>query len=259
MSVDLHGLPDYHMHTALCGHATGSMHEYIERAISLGLGEIGFSEHIYLYHLPPDRRDPELAPAEHDMETYLRMVEDARESYPGFPISLGLEADYIEGHEAELERILQMADWDYVYGSVHFVGDWGMDDPRYKSRYDECQIDDLYTRYFGMVTDVAATGLFDIMAHLDLVKKFGHRPTSDLTALYGDVAQKLATSGVCIEISSGRLRKPIGEIYPHPGILKACREAGVPATLGSASHEPESVGYAFPVLVVALREAGYSE
>src|SRR5437588_11882471 len=113
----LRGLADYHMHTTLCGHATGTVDEYVRRALELGLDEIGFSEHLYLYHLPPEERDPELAMREDEMPVYIRMVEEARERYPDIDIRLGLEADYIPGHEERLSRILSQFDWDYVYGS----------------------------------------------------------------------------------------------------------------------------------------------
>lgn len=255
----LQGLTDYHMHTVLCGHATGSLDDYVRYALTLGLDEIGFSEHIYLYHLPPHARDPELAMREEEMPHYIRMVEALRTRYPGITIRLGLEADYIPEHTGALARILSAFPWDYVYGSVHFIDGWGFDDPRYKAEYSTWQIDDLYARYFGLVMDAARTGLFDVMAHLDLIKKFGHRSSMDMEQLYGEVAQALTESGVCLEISSGGLRQPVGEYYPQPGLLRACRLTGVPATLGSDAHKPEHVGYAFPQLVVALREAGYTE
>jgi histidinol-phosphatase (PHP family) len=258
----LSGLADYHMHTTLCGHASGSMDEYIRQAISLGLEEIGFSEHIFLYHLPPEQRDPELAMREEQMPAYIEMVRRAQERYP-VTIRLGLEADYIPGQEDALAAILAQYPWDYVYGSVHFIDGWGLDDSRYIDGYSKWQIEDLYSEYFRLVCDAAATGLFDIMAHLDLVKKFGFRPPErskgDLGPLYEGVASSLARAGVCIEASSGGLRQPAGEAYPHPDLLRACYQAGVPATLGSDAHKPEHVGYALSDLADMLREAGYRE
>ena len=253
------GLADYHMHTVLCGHATGTMNEYIGRARALGLDEIGFSEHIYLYHLPPGERDPELAPAdEAALAQYVAWVREAQARYPDFPIRLGLEADYIPGHEAALARILAQWPFDYVYGSVHFIDGWGLDDRRYIGGYAGWDLPALYERYFGLVRDAARTGLFDIMAHLDLVKKFGFRPAADLTGLYAAVAADLAGAGVCIEISSGGLRYEAAETYPAPALLRACRAAGVPLVFGSDAHRPEHVGHAYPALVAAARAAGYT-
>ncbi len=255
----LTGLTDYHMHTTLCGHASGTTGAYVRRALAAGLDEIGFSEHIYLYHLPRDQRDPELAMKEEDMDTYVEMVDQVQHTHPEITIRLGLEADYIPKHEEKLASILASYPWDYIYGSVHFINRWGFDDPRYIDKYSNWQIDELYTRYFELVMDAARAGLFDVMAHLDLIKKFGYRTQSDLQPLYAEVAGVLAESNVCIEISSGGLRQPISEAYPHPDLLRACYLAGVPVTLGSDAHKPEHVGYAFPQLVETLRQAGYSQ
>ncbi len=255
----LSGLTDYHMHTTLCGHASGTIDEYVQQAISLGLDEIGFSEHIFLYHLPPEQRDPELAMRAEQMPVYIDMVRRAQDRHPEITIRLGLEADYNPGYEDALAAILARYPFDYVYGSVHFIDGWGLDDPRYIDGYSQWQIDDLYAEYFRLVCAAAKTRLFDIMAHLDLVKKFGFRATGDLKPLYTDVACSLAEAGVCIEGSSGGLRQPVGEAYPHPTLLGACRRAGVPATLGSDAHKPEHVGYALSGVAAMLREAGYHE
>jgi histidinol-phosphatase (PHP family) len=259
MDQPLAGLADYHMHTVLCGHAVGTMDAYIAPAQALGLDEIGFSEHIYLYHLPPAARDPELAPAdEHALAQYVSWVREAQARYPALPIRLGLEADYIPGHEETLARILARWPFDYVYGSVHFIDDWGLDDRRYIDGYAAWDLMALYRRYFGLVCDAARSGLFDIMAHLDLAKKFGFRPAEDLTDLYAAVSAELATAGVCIEVSSGGLRYEAAEVYPAPVLLRACRTAGVPIVFGSDAHKPEHVGYAYPALVAAARAAGYT-
>ncbi|HEY8478015.1 MAG TPA: histidinol-phosphatase HisJ family protein [Chloroflexota bacterium] len=251
------GFVDYHMHTPLCGHAVGQPEEYVRRALDIGLREIGFSDHLYLYHLPAERRDPELAMREEELPRYVEWIRAVQERAPHLPIRLGIEADYIPGHEARLAEILGQCDFDYVYGSVHFIGEWGLDDPRYVERYAEWDVDALYERYFELVIAAASTGLFDVMAHLDLVKKFGYRPRRDLAPLYRDLAAALKAADVVVEVSTAGLRKPVGEIYPSRDLLAACCKAGVPVTLGSDAHRPEEVGYAFDRAVDLLREVGY--
>lgn len=253
------GLVDYHIHTSRCGHAAGTMEQYVERALELGLAEMGFSDHIPLYFLPPDRRGPGLAMAEEELPRYVEEVLRLRDRYPLIPIRLGIEADYYPGWEEELERILEPYPWDYVYGSIHFMGDWGFDDPRYVDRYQGWDMDELYARYFDLVRAAAATGLFDIMGHLDVIKKFGHRPTGDPARLFSDVAAALKAAGVAIEVSTAGLRKPVAELYPGPDLLAHCRLAGVPATIGSDAHRPTEVGMDFDRAVEALRAAGYGE
>ncbi|MGE5618379.1 MAG: histidinol-phosphatase HisJ family protein [Sphingomonadaceae bacterium] len=252
-------LADYHVHTSRCGHAEGTMEEYVEQALALGLAEIGFSDHLHLYWIPQEERDPGLAMAEEELPRYVESVLRLRERYPQIPIRLGLEADYIPGKEETLRRILTPYPWDYVYGSIHFIGEWGFDDPRYMERYNRWDVDELYRHYFGLVKDAAATGLFDIMGHLDVVKKFGHRPAGDATELYREVASALKAAGVAIEVSTAGLRKPVGEIYPAPALLAECARQGIPAGLGSDSHRPAEVGIHFDRALEALRAAGYRE
>jgi histidinol-phosphatase (PHP family) len=250
-------LIDYHVHTARCGHARGEMAAYVQRAIQAGLPEMGFSDHIFLYWMASEERDPELAMSEPEFDTYVEDVLRLRREFPDIEIRLAVEADYIVDHEATLKGILDRYPWDYVLGSVHFIGEWGMDDSRYIEGYDAWDIDELYEHYFALILRAADSGHFDTIAHLDLVKKFGHRARKDLADLYGRVAQGLAAAGVAIEVNTGGLRKPVAELYPHLDLLTACRRAGVPATLGSDAHAPEEVAADFPLAIEHLKAAGY--
>ncbi len=253
-------LVDYHVHTARCGHAVGAMERYVERALEAGLAEMGFSDHLFLYWVPPLERDPELGMAEWELDFYVQDVERCRALYGrDINIRLSTEADFIPGHERELEAILRRYDWDYVVGSVHFVGGWGMDDSRYLAGYDRWAIDDLYRTYFDLIGQAAETGFFDVMGHVDLVKKFGHRPTEDQQDGYARLASRLAASGVCVEVNTAGLRKPCAEAYPHPGLLRACRAAGVPTTFSSDAHAPGEVASELAAAVELMREAGYAE
>jgi histidinol-phosphatase (PHP family) len=220
---------------------------------------MGFSDHLYLYWLPLAERDPELAMGEAELDEYVEDVLRLRRSNPDLTIRLAIEADYIEGYQDELREILTRYPWDYVLGSVHFIDTWGFDDSRYLATYDEWDVDALYERYFELVMAAAESGLFDSMAHPDLIKKFGHRPSDgfDLAQLYQRTAECFRQAGVCVEVNTAGLRKPCGEIYPTLGLLRACQRLGVPATLGSDAHEPEQVGLAFDQGLEHLKAAGY--
>jgi histidinol-phosphatase (PHP family) len=251
-------LVDYHVHTARCGHASGAMERYVERAIEAGITELGFSDHLFMYWLPPERRDPELTMAEWEHDFYIQDVDRCRARYRGdVTIRLATEADYIPGHEQELERILRGYDWDYVIGSVHFIGEWGFDDSRYISGFAGRDIDALYAEYFSLVGASAETGLFDTIGHSDLVKKFGHRPQTGQSQAYAELAARLARTGVCVEVNTGGLRKPVREAYPHPDLLRAYRAAEVSVTLGSDAHAPGEVAADFTAACELLRQAGY--
>ena len=230
----------------------------MERAIEAGLTELGFSDHLFMYWLPSDQRDPELGMAEWEHDFYIEDVERCRARYASdIVIRLSTEADYIPGHEARLDNILRRYDWDYVVGGVHFLDGWGFDDSRYLSGYAEWDIDALYARYFDVVAASAETRLFDTIAHTDLVKKFGYRPERDQTEQYARLAGRLASAGVCVEVNTAGLRKPAAEMYPHPELLRACRAAGVPVTLGSDAHAPREVAADFAAATELMRLVGY--
>lgn len=252
-------LVDYHTHTTRCGHAVGTMAEYVEAAIAAGIREIGFSDHIPLYWMPEAKRDPGFAMQMEELEAYVADVCRLRERYPEIPIRLGIEADFIPGREEELARILRRFEWDYVIGSVHFIGDWAFDDPSRVNRYAEWDISELYAKFFTLEQMAAESGLFDILAHIDLIKKFGHRPSHDLGRLYADVAERIARAGVAIELSTAGLRKPVGEVYPNPTLLAECCRRGVPLVISSDAHSPEEVAWGFADAKALAMQIGYTE
>ena len=255
----LNRLADYHTHTVRCGHATGSMEAYVEAAIARGLGEIGFSDHVPMYWLPEEKRDPTGAMAMAELEEYVSDVLRLRERYPEIPVRLGLEADYIPGHEEALVRLLEAYPWDYVIGSVHFLDDWNFDHPDLVYRYAEWDIGELYDRFFALERAAAGSGLFDILAHIDLIKKFGHRPRRDQSEAYAALADAIARSGVAIELSTAGLRKPVGEVYPAPALLRELCSRGVPLILSSDAHRPCEVGWGFDKAAALAREAGCTQ
>lgn len=235
------------------------MERYVERAIEAGVEELGFSDHLFMYWLEAGQRDPELGMAEWEHDFYIEDVERCRARYRSdITIRLSTEADFIPGHERRLESILRSYDWDYVIGSVHFIDGWGFDDSRYISQFSKWSIDQLYARYFDLVGASAETGLFDTIGHSDLVKKFGHRPATDQSANYAMLAKRIAGAGLCVEVNTGGLRKPVGEIYPHVDLLRAFQMAGVPVTFGSDAHAPGEVAADFSAACELMRTSGYT-
>ncbi len=245
-------LPDYHTHTVRCGHARGTPSEYVACAQAAGLLAIGCADHLPLLPEP----DPELAMGACELEDYVAEVKELQSRLPGF-VLLGIEADYRPDTIVEVRALLDSRPFDYVIGSVHHLGDWGFDDPRQIDRYESADIDAMWAEYFELVGDAAETGLFSIIGHLDLVKKFGHRAARPLEAELERLLARLAAAGVAVEINTAGLHKPVGEAYPSPAILRKLRKAGVPITFGSDAHRPEEVGRDFAHAVGLARAAGY--
>lgn len=246
---------DYHMHTPLCGHAQGSPEEYVKRAITVGLKEIGFSDHAPLV----SHDDPTITMNMSQLSEYHLMIRDVQARFPAISIKLGIEADFIIGFEEKTKAILSSFPYDYVVGSVHFIRQWGFDNPEEKDQWDKQDVNTVYRNYYEVLRKGASTGLFDIIGHVDLVKKFGHRPTEDLKGEIEKTAQVFKTAGVVIEINTAGLRKPVGEIYPSLDDLTIYAQAGIPITFGSDAHAPQEVGCDFDKAAKLALDAGYQE
>lgn len=247
---------DYHMHTALCGHAIGSLEQYVRHAISIGLKEIGFSDHAPMVH----ERMQGVTMDMRQLSLYHRMIDDVKAAYGDqITIKYALESDFIPGFEAQTKAIIDAYPYDYIIGSVHFVDGWAIDDPAAKEYWNTVDINKVWRQYFDLLRQSAKTGYFNIIGHSDLPKKFGHRATEDMTNEVRATAKIFNECGVAVEINTSGLRKPIGEIYPAPAYLKIYREAGVPLTFGSDAHTPQDVGKNFSDAVDLAKSAGYTE
>jgi len=246
---------DYHMHTPLCGHAVGEPWEYVEQAMKVGLEEIGFSDHAPLV----SHEDPRYTMNFSQMGLYHGMIEAVQKKYPKFTIKLGLEADFIPGYERKTKAILDAYPYDFVIGSVHFIDAWAFDDPDEKIKWKDKDINAVYRDYYKLLRLSALSGLYDIMGHVDLVKKFGHRPSEDLTDEVEETARVFKKAGVTVEVNTSGLRKPVKEIYPSAWILKIYQKAGVPITFSSDSHDPKDVGRDYDKAFALAKEAGYKE
>lgn len=246
-------IADYHTHTPLCRHASGEPEAYARRALERGIGELGFSDHSPM----PEHYDPDWRMARSEYGTYVGMVERCRKAFPSLSIKLGLEADFHPGTEAYVAEILKEYPFDYVIGSVHYLGDWGFDNPEHQRKFAERDLFDIYAQYYALVEGLARTRMFDILGHPDVIKKFGHRPTRDTAPLERRALEAVAAAGMALDVNTSGLRRPADEIYPSPRMLRTARELGIGITFGSDAHEPGHVGEAFERAVAQAREAGY--
>jgi histidinol-phosphatase (PHP family) len=280
-------LVDYHMHLERGPFTPTWLDRFLATAREHGVAEIGISEHIYRFHesqeaygawwgeveaseqVGPDEEPSPGTPAfaerwwtgrgTQSLREYTTLVCEARER--GLPVRLGIEADYFPGAEGAIRAIVGQAPFDYVIGSVHWIGSWGFDLLGVEGLWDGRDVTQMYREYFALLGQAARSGLFHIMAHPDLIKVMGHRPsaTLDLEALYAEAAEAFCAGGVAVEVSTAGLRKPVGELYPDPAFLRACQRRGVPLSLASDAHQPEDVGRDFTQAVALARDCGYRE
>lgn len=250
---------DYHVHTARCGHAGGSTRDYVLSALARGLTEVAITDHVPLYFLEGDDPEPEFAMAADELPGYVEEVLALREEFAGrIDVLLGIEADYAEGREADLRALLGPYPWDVVLGSVHWVAGGWIDGPASAGRHETEGTEFLWNKYYRLLAKACASGLFDVMTHFDLPKKFGHRRPAACAAAERGAVEAAARSRVAVEVSSAGLRKTVAEIYPGASLLTSLREAGVPLVFSSDAHAPAEVAWGQAEILAAARAAGYT-
>lgn len=246
---------DFHTHTKWCGHAEGEMVQYVEKACELGLPAIGFCA-----HFPVDI--PFFCKVQLDPEEVELFVEEARrlkESHDGgIEILMGFEVDFVEGGEEYVEKEC-IGRWspDYVMGSIHMLGDWMFDHPDCRGEYEGRDITEMYRTYYGLLVTLVRTGLFDVVGHMDLVKKFGYRPEGDVTDVLDELLDAVAGRGMLLDVNTAGIDKPVEEIYPASDILRSAAERNIGLITGSDAHAPGEVGRYFDQALTAIQEAGY--
>jgi histidinol-phosphatase (PHP family) len=248
------GLADYHMHTPLCRHARGNPIDLAAQAMRLGLPEIGFSDH------SPMARDDfdDWRMRDDQLSEYVALVNAARQAFPNLVIRLALEVDYLPGHEEWIRALAARHPWDYLIGSVHYVTDtWDVDNPHRISEWRKRQPDEVWTAYFERLIQAVDSGLFDIVGHADLPKKFGFYPERDFGDWHERLARAAAARKITVELNTAGLRKDCREIYPCRPLLEKLHRHAVPICFGSDAHAPEEVGMNFAEAVSLARAVGY--
>jgi histidinol-phosphatase (PHP family) len=246
---------DYHTHTPLCQHAMGEPEEYIAAARAAGLTEYGISDHAPVRPEPFDN----WRMAEAELPAYFEWIARARAAAGPLPVRAGLECDWLAGCEGWIDDLAGRYPWDYLIGSVHYLGDWDFDNPKWLGRWAEADVGEVWSHYWKAYASMAQSRRFDILGHPDLVKKFSHRPPGDLSRFYEPVIDAIAESGAAIELNTAGWHKPCAEAYPHPRFLELACQAGIPLVISSDAHAPGEVARDFDKAIEWARAAGYEE
>jgi histidinol-phosphatase (PHP family) len=258
-------LTDYHLHlrpdedgtTAERYFTSENVDRYREAAMAAGIAELGVSEHIHRFTQALELWDHPFwrEQAQDDIDAYCEFVR-------GSNLRLGIEMDFVPGAEDRTANLLEARDFDYVVGSVHFIGDDAVDHEGFDVWDESGDPDRVWSRYFEVLAAAARSGLFDILAHPDLVKVWGRGrplPDRDPRAYYEAAVEAIAETGVAVEVSTAGLRKPVGELYPSPAFAEMCVEAGAAFALSSDAHLPEHVGYGYEAALEFLDGLGVEE
>ena len=255
-------------------YALEHIERYVERAATVGITELAFTEHLYRCVESADvlgpiwerATNPEVrANTEYDLladrtmslERYVEVITRAKDA--GLPVLLGLEIDFFpDSIDAALELIAPYP-FDILLGSIHWIDGWWFDRTHSIDEWVRRGHRNVYERFFELETELAASGTVDVITHSDRVKYLGHRLTEEPTDLYEDLISAAKRSGVAMEVNTGGLRHPIHEIYPSPVLLRMAHEAGLDITFGSDGHTPDQAGGGLDLARAAAYEAGYRQ
>jgi histidinol-phosphatase (PHP family) len=263
-------LTDYHIHlrtddpeaSAAEYFSSANVERYREVASERGIAELGVSEHVYRFRqaLEVWQHPFWTQYAKDDLDEYCAFVREETD------LRLGIEADFVPGGEDRMANLLEARDFDYVIGSVHFLREGAVDMDDY-SVWDSGPTrprspEEVWRRYFQTIGESARSGLFDVVAHPDLVKYWGdgaRRPEGDLRRYYELAIDGIAESGVAVEVSTAGLRKPARELYPAPAFLQMALDAGARVALSSDAHRPQDVGAGYEQALAVLEQFGVRE
>ena len=248
---------DLHNHTTLCNHATGSMEEYIKKAIELKIDVYGFSCHGPMEFEKKYRMDIEQCENyENDIKNLAVKYKDKIEILSAYEVDYMLDESYI------LDEICK-ANIDYLIGSVHFLSNqksvWGFDNPANIDQYTKMSVDKIYEDYFELIYLLAKCKKFDIVGHLDLIKIFKFKPKKDIKQIAKNALLQIKKSNMTIELNSAGFRKPIAQQYPSNEILDLAYELDIPITFSSDAHAIEHIGQNYDKCVLAAKNSGYNK
>ena len=247
-------LYDSHVHTPYCKHAQDSMADYADQSIACGLAGLIFTDHnpMPLPYSQSERMDID------QLDHYINDVLHVQECYRGrLDVRLGLECDYLESFpdmHPWLNSQIDHTEWDYILGSVHATL------TPYGDAHFNADILRFQRDYFTHLADAAETGLFDALAHPDLVKiKFPQEwRLDDVLDAVRPALDRIARTGIALELNTSGLHKPVPEFMPEMRFLTEMRQRNIPVVLGSDAHVPNRIAADFATALELLQTIGYS-
>jgi len=230
--------------------------EFVSFAQKHDIDELGISDHLCI--LPTGETSQISIPLD-ALDEYVREI-DSFKKFVRPEIRLGVEVDWFQGQGDIILNAIEPFPFDYRIGGVHYVQDKEIDKSslywRSKTQHER---DHVYRLYWNSVREMSESGLFDIVAHLDLPKKFGFYPQADMTQCIKEALTSISRNNLVVEYNTAGFRKPCADGYPSMEILKICRKMDIPATLSADAHVPQHLLFAFEKGMNRLQAAGYTE
>lgn len=248
-------ITSYHVHTKFSD-GNNTIDEMIEAAVRAGVDEVGISDHYVLAGSKIFGWSMQLV----GLSDYFSAIDQAADAYRGkINVRYGLEADFVPETASDLAEILQSHPFDYVIGSIHLIDGLCIDGTKdYWDALDQSEQNDVIRTYWQMIPRLAKSGMFDIVGHMDLYKKFGSQPTVDISEDVAAALDAIAEAGIAVELNTSGWHKPIKEAYPSAMILKGCYKRGVPVVLTADAHTTKDITRDFDRGGQLLKNVGYT-
>ena len=246
---------DYHLHTLFCNHAVGGMERYIQHALFLGIREVCFLDHLTI-------RETEtgLSMTPEEVPYYFNAVQILKQKYKDeINVKIGLEIDFNPDHIALYQDIVDTYAFDIIASSLHFPNDLDIVTHRSGWRYGEKDTDDVYALYFEQLQKMLEYDYFDVICHIDLIKKFGRKPMKSFERECDNILQIVKDKDKTIEVNTSGYDHPAKDIYPSLEILRKCYQQEISITMGSDAHRPENVGRHYDRVLPILFSVGYRQ
>lgn len=247
----------YHNHTNWSD-GKASLAEMLAGAREMNLNEVGISDHLTLF---ADERPCYWSMPLSFLPCYAsKLARAAAAETSGLKIRIGIEADFFADTVDTVIAALGSCTFDYVISSLHFSGDFPVDEKAEDwAEISEEQSNEIWRRYWIDIASMAEHRLGDIIGHLDLPKKFGTRPSVDLSAEENHALEAIACSGAAIEINTAGWHVPAAEAYPSLSLLTRAFEKKIPLVISADAHTPQHLLRDFDRALLLAKEAGYSE
>ena len=263
---------DYHMHFEYGSYDLEWVQGFFESAKKNGVGEIGISEHSHGFIEFKDLYYEELIlddsvvgsyqakwleknKFKYSLKDYFKFMQMLKEK--GYPVKIGIEICNFKNQE-KVKAIIKDYEFDYIIGSVHFLNGWGYDFADIKQVWNDFSLQDIYKWYAEEITNLAQSGLYDVLGHPFNIRLFKNIPEFDVKPILEQVATVLKEANMVIDINTGTLyRYPIEEISPYPDFLQVAKKYDLPIITSSDAHKPEDCGRYIDEAIDYAKTFGY--
>lgn len=263
---------DYHMHFEYGSYDLEWVQGFFESAKKNGVGEIGISEHSHGFIEFKDLYYEELIlddsvvgsyqakwleknKFKYTLKDYFKFMQMLKEK--GYPVKIGIEICNFKNQE-KVKAIIKDYEFDYIIGSVHFLNGWGYDFADIKQVWNDFSLQDIYKWYAEEITNLAQSGLYDVLGHPFNIRLFKNIPEFDVKPILEQVATVLKEANMVIDINTGTLyRYPIEEISPYPDFLQVAKKYDLPIITSSDAHKPEDCGRYIDEAIDYAKTFGY--